>query len=778
MADRPNKKTERLWYRKPAECWIEALPIGNGRLGGMVYGGVNKDVVQLNEETIWAGHYQDRNNCQSALALPEIRRLLFANQFEQATKLARQTMVANPIRFDSFQPLGDLTIQMFDAIDYRNYCRELDISEAIASTRFTGDSGTYRREYFCSAVDQVLVASYECDRLDGISLTASLSRAADARSQILAGDTIGLLGRCGEKGVSFCGAVKIICEGGTLQLHDRRREGNEIRANVRQANRVIFLIAAVSNYRGQENFQEECLKILERAAQKGFEKIREDHIKDYRSFYKRFSIRLSCAGKKSGAEQEESTFEWVRRMRDEAIDPDFAVLCVNYNRYLLISSSRPGCLPSTLQGIWNDQMWAPWESDYHTNVNMQINYWPAEGYNLGDCHTPVADWLETLVEHGSLTAKVCYNARGWVLHHASDIWGSTSIFVDTFGIWPMGAAWMSRHLWEHYCHNPDERFLREKAYPIIKGAVRFLLDFMVEAPSGSSCPGKLVCNPSHSPENNFIASDGTVAAFTYGCTMDTEIIHDISTICVTIIDLLGKSEPGFERGFKNEILSALSKLPTVKVSQRTGGIQEWAEDFEEKEPGHRHLSPLYGVYPGSMISRSRTPELAAAAAQTLEHKLAHGYDGQGWSLSWMSCIWARLFESEKAYAALEEVFRHHILNNLFINAHGWPQVGDAQGIPAAILEMLAQSHDGEISLLPALPKAWSSGQIRGMRLRGGCTLDMSWKCGRLEKAILQFHGERNELQIKVNCRGSYTVVRRGCKVFVKNKSTSHDNSAG
>lgn len=759
------QQKEIMWYRNPAERWVEALPIGNGRLGGMVFGGVNKDVVQLNEETIWAGHYQDRNNYQSAQALPEIRRLLFAGETAKASELAQKAMVSNPKRFDSYQPLGDLTIQMTNTVEYSHYCRQLDLANAVASVQFKDNQISFKREYLSSAIDQVIAIRYECDKPGGLDLSVSLTRSQDAVSQIFTEDTIGLVGQCGDKGVAFSGAVKIICENGTVVLNDRRRDGNEIIAFVEKADRVTFYIAANSNYRRMDH-REECIQTVQKASEKGYHKVREDHIKDYRAYYDRFSIELSTGSQNEHDDGEVSTYEWLNQIREGKNDPAFAVLYMNYTRYLMISSSRPGCLPSNLQGIWNDQMWAPWESDFHTNVNLQANYWPVEAYHLSECHTPVFDWLETLVAPGSHTAKVCYDARGWVVHHASDIWGSTAIFFDIVGIWPMGAAWMCRHLYEHYLYNLDELFLREKAYPLIKGVVRFLLDFMVEAPEGTACPGSLVCNPSHSPENYFIAPDGSIGIFTYGATMDTEIIYDIGTICVEIIDILSIHQAGFDDSFKEEIMAALKKLPPVKISNRTGGIQEWAEDFEEYYPDHRHISQLYGVYPGKMITLNNSPELANAAKCTINRKYEHGYNGQGWSLSWIANVWARLLEPERAMEALQDIFQHHILHNLFINAHGNPQVGDAQGVPAAILEMLAQSHEDEIVLLPSLPKAWANGSVTGMKLRGGYTLDMFWENGLLTKATLYLSEVTIPMPIRVGSEGRYQTINNGSTLLV------------
>lgn len=756
-----NQPTEVLRYNRPAEAWTEALPIGNGRLGAMIFGGVNRDTIQLNEETVWGGYRSDKNNYQAKKALPEVRRLIFAGEIEKASKLASDTMISVPSRFGSYQTLGEITIQPADKSDYSEYSRRLDVTNAVASVSYASKGTGYNREYFVSAVDQVIVIRYSCDKPRGITLNVNFTRAKEAIDGRLGNDAIEVSGRLGEKGVCFYSALRMKCEGGKVSLDQWYR--GDTTAHVVNADSATFFLAANTNYHGADP-REECLKTLNAAYDKGYDNIRQDHIREYRSMYDRFSIELSDGTEKK--RYPSTTSEWLEEIRSGQISPEFAALYVNYSRYLLLSSSRPGCLPSNLQGIWNDLYIAPWESDYHPNINMQMNYWPGEAYNLSECCEPVFDWLEALAVPGSLTAKVHYNADGWVIHHCSDIFGYTPPNGSILGVWPFGGAWMCMHLYEHYLYTNDGVFLKEKAYPLIKGAVRFLLDFMIEAPEGTACPGCLVTNPSHSPENSFIALDGSAGMLTYSATMDTEIISDLFTACLKTINILRIEEKDFDKAFQDEISAALKRLPPVKVSRRTGGIQEWAEDFEEKDIGHRHVSHLYGVYPGGMISPEKTPELAMAAKRTLGRKFESGYDGQGWSLSWIACIWARLLEPEKAYAALQEIFERHILYNLMISAHGYPQVGDAQGIPAALLEMLAQSHDDKISLLPALPKAWPNGSVKGMKLRYGYTLDMSWENGRLVNATLYMDTFCKDVPIKIDCKGRYKFEKRGSKITI------------
>ncbi len=428
-------------------------------------------------------------------------------------------------------------------------------------------------------------------------------------------------------------------------------------------------------------------------------------------------------------------------MREGGQDENFYVLLAHYHRYLLLSASRPGCLPSNLQGLWNHRIFAPWESDYHANINLQINYWPSEAYQLSECHTALFDWLESVSQSGAETARDYYGAGGWTLHHASNVFGHTAPCAVPAGLWPMGAAWIVRHLYEHSLYTGEVEFMEKRAYPLMKGAAQFILDFLVEAPEGVDGAGYLVTNPSHSPENRFYTRDGHVTTFTYGAAMDFQIIRDLFGNCLDMAKRIGKKRGEvFDEAFAKKLRDTLTRIPDTVISKRTGGIQEWIGDYEEFDPGHRHISHLYGVYPARQITKEKTPELYAAAKRTLQRKLDHNYDGQGWSYGWMSCLWARLHEPEKAYDALEQIVKKLVLHNLFLEAHGNPQVGDAQAIPAAILEMLVQFDGTCIHLLPALPKRWENGWVKGLKTPGGYVLDMRWEKGKITE--LTVHEEQ------------------------------------
>jgi alpha-L-fucosidase 2 len=741
-------QTKLLWYKVPAENWIEALPIGNGRLGAMLYGGANRDLISLNEDSIWEGKPMDKLNPKGLATLPRIREFLFEGRLKEAVQLGTKTMVSIPRHPFSYQTLGDLIIENRQSRIYSNYRRELDLSTGIGKVSFDMDGTHYSREYFVSAIDQVIALRCSCDKPGKININVGFTRKENGKGSYAGDKGILLEGWGDPEGIFFAALLKMVIEPSGDLLPDRKDEVSRSCGihhlgypdqlidypviSLYSADQVTFYIAATTTFRYKDPAAEAAAAI-ERAQEKGWDKIRSDHIADYQRLFNRFEIQLSSGASRSEV-SDRDTMERVEAVRTGAIDPEFFTLYSNYCRYLLISDSRPGCLPANLQGIWNHKLHAPWESDYHTNVNFQINYWPVEAYNLAECHKPVFDWLERMVPFGADTAKRLYGARGWVLHHCTDIWGVSSPIFSLIGVWPMGALWCCRDLYEYYLHTLDLPLIRDKGYGILKGAVEFMLDFLVEAPANTPWAGCLVTNPSHSPENHYYTEDGTEADFTWAATMDLEIIRDLFGICIRFIDAIAKEQPGFEGEFRAKVEEAIKRLPSVQISPKTGGIQEWIYDYDEVEPGHRHVSHLYAVYPGFQITPERTPTLAEAAAKSIYRRYAHGYDGQGWSMGWIANIWARLRNPEEAYASLKDIAEKHILCNLFINSHGNPQVGDMQAAGAAILECLAQSHDETIRLLPALPAAWPNGMVRGMKLRGGHELVMNWEKGKLKYA--------------------------------------------